>query len=52
MDKAKADFIKEIAPKIALTRAIIAPTVKVDFSSFIQLAASWYDEIEEYIAKK
>lgn len=49
MDKAKADFIREIAPKIALT---IAPTVKVDFSSVIQLAASWYDEIEEYIAKK
>lgn len=45
-NQAKADFIREIAPKIALT---IAPSGKVDFPSVIRLAASWYDEIEEYI---
>lgn len=43
----KTDFIRIYAPKIALA---IAPSRKVDFPAVIELAASWYDEIEEYIA--
>ena len=46
-NQSKADFIREIAPKIALT---IAPSGKVDFPSVIQLASSWYNDIEEYIS--
>lgn len=45
-NQSKETFIREMAPKIALT---IAPSGKVDFPSVIRLAASWYDEIEEYI---
>ncbi len=44
--RSKADFIRKVAPEIALT---IAPNQKVDFSFVIQMAATWHDEIEKYI---